>query len=162
MTGLFDFDARIGEPPRDDIGAVLAAAVQPLAQFFPTRRQDEDQDRVRKQPLDLQCALPVDLERHVVAVGDVGGDLGLRRAVEIAVHLRPLEEVAALDHAPERRHVDEVVLAAVLLAGARAAGRVRDAEAVAVGVLGEEALEEGGLAGARGAGDDDGAGVEVW
>lgn len=57
---------------------------------------------------------------------------------------------------------DEVVLAAVLLAGARAAGRVRDAEAVAVGVLGEEALEEGGLAGARGAGDDDGAGVEVW
>lgn len=53
----------------------------------------------------------------------------------------------------------KVVFATVLLARARAAGRVRDAEAVALGVLGEEALEEGGLAGAGGAGDDDGAGV---
>lgn len=52
---------------------------------------------------------------------------------------------------------DEMVLAAVLLAGARAAGGVRDAEAVALGVLGEEALEESGLAGAGGARDDDGA-----
>ena len=57
---------------------------------------------------------------------------------------------------------DKVIFTAVLLAGARAAGRVRDAEAVAVGVLGEEALEEGGLAGARGAGDDDGAVFCEW
>jgi hypothetical protein len=35
-----------------------------------------------------------------------------------------------------------VVLATVLLAGARAAGGVRDAEAVAVWVFLEEALEE--------------------
>jgi hypothetical protein len=42
---------------------------------------------------------------------------------------------------------DKVVFAAVLLACARAAGRVRDAEAEAVWVLGEEALEEGGFAG---------------
>lgn len=73
-----------------------------------------------------------------------------------------LDEAVGLDQLLEVVAGDEVVLAAVLLAGARAAGRVRDAEAVAVGVLGEEALEEGGLAGARGAGDDDGAGVEVW
>ena len=54
-----------------------------------------------------------------------------------------------------------MVLAAVLFASARPARGVRDAEAVALGVRGEEALEEGGLAGAGGAGDDDGA-VGFW
>lgn len=51
-----------------------------------------------------------------------------------------------------------MVLAAVLFAGAGPAGGVRDAEAVALGVGGEEAREESGFAGAGGAGDDDGAG----
>jgi hypothetical protein len=72
-----------------------------------------------------------------------------------------LDEAVCLDQLLEVVAGDEVVFATVLLAGARAAGRVRDAEA-AVGVLGEEALEEGGLAGARGAGDDDWAVVEFW
>jgi hypothetical protein len=69
-------------------------------------------------------------------------------AVEVAAELRVLDEAVRLDKLLEILAGDEVVLATVLLAGARAAGRVRDAEAVAVGVLGEEALEEGGLAGA--------------
>jgi hypothetical protein len=69
-------------------------------------------------------------------------------AVKVAAKLRMLDEAILLDQLLELLAGDEVVLAAVLLAGARAAGRVRDAEAVAVGVLGEEALEEGGLAGA--------------
>jgi hypothetical protein len=73
-----------------------------------------------------------------------------------------LDETVCLDQLLEVVTGDEVVLATVFLTGARATGRVRDAEAVAVGVLGEEALEEGGLAGARGAGDDDRAIVEFW
>ena len=73
-----------------------------------------------------------------------------------------LDEPVRLDELLEILAGNEMVFAAVFLAGARAAGRVRDAEAVAVRVLGEEALEEGGLAGARGAGDDDGAVAEVW
>lgn len=52
---------------------------------------------------------------------------------------------------------NEVVLAAVLLAAAGCPRGVRDAEAEARGVLVEEALEHGRLAGARGPGDDDGA-----
>jgi len=68
-----------------------------------------------------------------------------------------LDETVRLDELLESLAGDKVVLATVLLARARAAGRVRDAEAVAVRVLGEEAFEEGRLAGARGAGDDDGA-----
>jgi hypothetical protein len=72
-----------------------------------------------------------------------------------------LNEPVRLDQLLEVLAGDEVIFAAVLLACARAAGRVRDAEAVAVRVLGEEALEEGGLTGARGAGDDDWAVGEV-
>ena len=68
-----------------------------------------------------------------------------------------LNEPVGLDELSELLPRDEVVLAAVLLAGARAAGGVRDAEAVALGVLGEEALEESRLAGAGRARDDDGA-----
>ena len=41
--------------------------LQALAQFVPARRQDEDQHRVREQLLDLQRALPVDLQHHVLA-----------------------------------------------------------------------------------------------
>ena len=52
---------------------------------------------------------------------------------------------------------DEVVLATVLFARARAAGGVRNAETVALGVLFEEALKESRFAGARRAGDDNGA-----
>lgn len=70
-----------------------------------------------------------------------------------------LNEAIGLNKFREILPGHKVVFAAVLLAGARAAGRVRDAEAVALGVFGEEALEEGGFAGAGGAGDDDGAGV---
>jgi hypothetical protein len=73
-----------------------------------------------------------------------------------------LDEAVCLDQLLKVVAGDKVVFATVFLAGARAAGRVRDAEAVAVGVLGEEALEEGGLAGARGARDDDWAVVEFW
>lgn len=57
-----------------------------------------------------------------------------------------LNEAIVLHKLSESLSCDEMVLATVLLASARAAGGVRDAEAVAVGVLGEEALEEGGFA----------------
>jgi len=59
-------------------------------------RQDEDQDRVREQLLDLQRALPVDLEHDVLAVHQALFDRLARRAVEMAMHLRPLEELAPL------------------------------------------------------------------
>jgi len=68
-----------------------------------------------------------------------------------------LNKPIRLDELSKLLSGNEMVLAAALLAGARPAGGVRDAEAVALGVLGEEALEESGLAGAGRAGDDDGA-----
>ena len=81
------------------------------------------------------------------------------RAVVVAAKLGVLDEALLLHQVQELFLGDEVVLAAVLLAVAGRPGGVRDAEAEARGVLVEEALQHGGLAGARGPGDDDGAGV---
>ena len=52
----------------------------------------------------------------------------------------------------------EVVVDGVEFAGARGAGGVRDGKAEEGGVCGKEAFDEGGFAGAGGAGEDDGAG----
>jgi len=55
--------------------------------------------------------------------------LGASRAVEIAVDLGPLHELVQFDQLLERLAADEVVLAAVLLAGAGLSGGVGNAEA---------------------------------
>ena len=72
----------------------------------------------------------------------------------MAVHLGPFDELAALDHGAERRLVDEVVLAAVLLLAARRSRRVRDRDDE-VRVELEQRLDEARLAGAAGRGDDE-------
>jgi hypothetical protein len=82
------------------------------------------------------------------------------RAVKIAPELRILNEPVRFYELCEVFPRHEVVLATVLFSCARAAGRVRNAETEAVGVFGEEALEESRFSCARGAGDDDGA--VVW
>lgn len=83
------------------------------------------------------------------------------RPIAVAAKLRMLDEPLLLHQFLEFLGRDKVVFAALLLARAGLARRVRDAEAEAVGVLGEEAVQDGGFACARGAGDYDGAvGVE--
>ena len=66
MPGLRHLDAGVLHALGDHVGVVFAAPLQPLQQLLPARRQDEDQYRVREQLLDLQRALPVDLEHDVV------------------------------------------------------------------------------------------------
>src|SRR3954467_4753242 len=68
MPGLGHLEPRVLHPLLDHLGMVLAAPLQPLAQFAPARRQDEDEHRIREQRLDLQRALPVDFEHDVVAI----------------------------------------------------------------------------------------------
>ena len=50
---------------------------------------------------DLAGALPVDVEDHVGAGGERLLDRPARRAVVVAVHLGPFEEVAAIAHGEE-------------------------------------------------------------
>lgn len=70
-----------------------------------------------------------------------------------------LDEAVLGDEVLKVLHRDKVVVLAVLLAGPRGAGGVRDGEAKGVRVALKEEVVEGALADARGAGDDDGSAV---
>src|SRR5689334_6514678 len=158
LARLPNLGTRVLHPSLDHLEAVLAASRQTLAQLLPARRQHENQHRVGKELLDLQRALPVDLEDDVEATDDARLDRRLRRAVEVAVDLGPLDELAARDHRAERRLVGEVVFAAVLVLAARLPGRVRDRDDE-VRVELEQRVDEGRLAGAaRGGNGEEGAG----
>ena len=100
-----DLEPGIGEAPADDVGAVLGAALEPGAELGHRGRQDEDARRCRRgiASRDLARALPVDVEEHVAARGERRLDRLARRAVEVAVHLRPFEELAAVAHRREAR-----------------------------------------------------------
>jgi hypothetical protein len=92
-----DLLAGVAQAPGDDIGRVLGPALQAGAQLEEGRREDEDAHHVLVHLLDdLAGPLPVDVEHHVLA--DAQGLLhGLaRRAVEVAVHLGPFQEVPAI------------------------------------------------------------------
>ena len=98
------------------------------------------------------AALEVDVEQAVDALGQAvldGRDAG---AVAVAVHHRPLGELARGDHLVEAGVADEAVVPALYLAGAGAARREGNGEAQAE-FFGELA-GQGGLAG-TGRGRDD-------
>ena len=98
---------------------------------------------------DLPGALPVDVEHHVLAARQGLLDRLARRAVEIAVHLGPFEQIAALAHLVELVGRDEPVVHAVDLRGALRPRRHRDRQ-VDARVLAHEVLGQRRLAGARG------------
>lgn len=76
----------------------------------------------------------------------------------------PLDETALGLQLLESLLGDIVVVNAILLARSGAAGGMRHGKSEGIGVSLEQELEEGALADARGAGDDDGAtvGRENW
>src|ERR1700761_3740828 len=152
--GLGDLVAGIRQALGDDLRQVLAAAAQALRQLVPARRQDEDQHRGREELADLQCALPVDLQHDVLAVGQQRLDALARRAVPVAVHMRVLEALAGRDHLLEALDGGEVVFAAVALLLARRARGVRHRDGQVRLVL-EQRLDEGRFAGTAGGGDDE-------
>mmetsp|Transcript_60043 Transcript_60043/g.142152 ORF Transcript_60043/g.142152 Transcript_60043/m.142152 type:complete len:345 (-) Transcript_60043:389-1423(-) len=81
-------------------------------------------------------------------------DAGPRGAVEVAVHLGPLEELAASRHRAELVGRDEPVLAPVLFLAARRTRGVRDRDRQP-GVQLQQCLDQAGLAGATGRRDDE-------
>ena len=142
----------------DDLAAVLAAVGQAVTQSFLGRRQDEDGFGLRHQLAHLLCTLPVDLQNQVEAFGQGLLDPFLRGAVKVVEDLGVLEKFAAFEHGVELRMVDEVVVDSVHLAWTHGAGGMRDRDAnlrLAV----DQGLDQAGLAGAGGSGNDvEGAG----
>src|SRR5690606_25476089 len=97
--------------------------------------------------------LPVDLQQHVLAGRQLRLDRLPRGALPVAMDASVLEEVASLDHALERRFIDEVVVLGMALARSRRARGERDRQAD-VGVAREYRVDQAGFPGARGRGDD--------
>src|SRR5882672_1500403 len=151
-----DFFARVPQPALDRLLRILSAPPQALLELAEDRRRrkNEDAHRIGEGLADLPGALPVDLEHDVEIPGARLLDPSLRRPVAVAVHFRRLQEIAALEHRVEGLAVDEMVFAAVLLAGTRGPRRVRDREREPL-VLGERGFHQRGLARARGGGDDE-------
>ena len=85
---------RIAQPARDHRLAVGAPVAQAPFELGQRRRQDEDGDAVRHRLPHLARALPVDLEQHVMSVGEYALDLAAAGAVQIVEHGRPLEQFA--------------------------------------------------------------------
>jgi len=124
-----------------------ARAHAPL-QLLDRRRQDEDADAVGVDRAHLLRSLPVDLQDQVLAPRQGVRDHLLRGAIAVAVHLGALEELATSLHREELGVGDEVVIDAVLFAGARLARGVGDGKLQArVGL--HQRLDERGLARAR-------------
>src|SRR5260370_751748 len=104
-------------------------ALEPGAQCAHRRRQDENADDVAAEPLaHLTGALPVDVEQHVAPLRQHLFDRLARRAIEVAVNLRPFEQIAAFLHPVEFALVDEAVMNAVDLGRAPRAGGHRHRE----------------------------------
>ena len=100
-----------------------ARRLEPALQFPDGRRQDENADEiVARFFAQLLRALPIDIEQHVAAGAQCVDDRPARRAVAMAEHFGPLQQLAFFDHGIEATAIDEMIIAAVDLAGPLAAG----------------------------------------
>ena len=122
------FDPRGVQAAPDGGVIVRRARAQPPFQLAERRRQDERAQRLRVLALDRAAALHVDVEDDQCVAPLRLEDHRARRAIPVAMDGRPLHELAVLDHGVETSIVDEVVVDAVALAGARRARRVADGE----------------------------------
>jgi hypothetical protein len=138
----------------DLFGVVLAPVSQASALLLPRGGADEHEHRVGERLPNREGALDVDLEDHVVTRPEVLLDGRPGCSFEVVVDLEPLQEAARIAQPLELGAVDELVIAAVDLTRARVACRRRRREPES-GLACAQAPNEGSLAGARRAGDDE-------
>ena len=105
-----------GEAGFDRLRRIGAAGLEAAAQSEGLGRCDEDLDGLRHRRPDLACALHLDLEDDGTARVEAALDLGAQRSVAVAAVGGELEEVLGVDPLIELGAVEEVVVAAVLLA----------------------------------------------
>src|SRR5688500_1854597 len=114
------------KPGVDRVLRVRSATLQAAAKVGGIRRSDEHLHRLGHRRANLPRALHLDLEHDRAPLRQPALDLGAKRPVAVAAEGRELEEVAGLDAAVELVAREEVIVAPVLLPGARLAGRCRD------------------------------------
>ena len=142
-------------PRVDDVHRIRRALDQPVTQFGHRRRQDEDTNDVAAGNLvQLLCTLPVDIEQHVLPVGEHRIDWRVRGTVSVTEDMRPFEKLMLRRHPAEFLKIDEVIVLPIDLAGADRPRRrgYRDAQ---FGLGGQELARDGGLTRARWRGQDE-------
>ena len=154
LAAVLDLALGVADAALDDVGGVLGAGDEAAAELFQARRQDEDPDGVLGAFFrDIAGTLPVNIEQDVAALGQGAIDGPARAAVTGAVDVGPFEEGVGVDQPLELGVIDEMIVAVGDLAGADAAGGHGDGQ-LEPAVIGHQAAAQAGLAGARGAGDD--------
>jgi 16S rRNA (adenine1518-N6/adenine1519-N6)-dimethyltransferase len=143
-----------GAQTADDGGIVVfGAPLQAAAHLVDRRRQHEDaHDILGHGGGKLPGALHVDVEQHVLALRQRLHHRIARRAVEIAMHLGPFEQLAAIAHEGEFRHALEEIMRAVDLTLPARPRRHRHGHGDVLLAF-EEVAAERGLAGPRGRGN---------
>ncbi len=152
-----DLVERRRQPPGLGFRGIGVPAGEARAQFLQRRRQQEDiamgaADRLILQHAQLRGPLHVEVEQHVLAALEKGQHFAAGRAVAAAEDLGMFEEIAGFDLGDEFLLRQEMIIAAIRLAGTRCAGRRGDA--VMARAVGAGGAAEGGLAAAGRAGHD--------
>ena len=119
----------IREAGRKRLVRLGPTSYEALPEHVERRGLNEDEHGFGKLLLDLQGTLDVDLEDERRSGVELGRDLGHERAVHVAVHVGPLEELASLDATFELFLAEEKVVDAVTLAVARRARGSRNRQA---------------------------------
>ena len=128
----------------------IAPATEPALQLLKAGRRNEDQGGVGIVALDLEGAVGLDVQDHVL----VTLELRLGGAVEIVVMGVVLQHFPVLDHLLEALLGHEEVVDAVLLAGAGGTGGAGDGEPQILPGL-HDPLQSGALADAGCAGENE-------
>mmetsp|Transcript_6690 Transcript_6690/g.18327 ORF Transcript_6690/g.18327 Transcript_6690/m.18327 type:complete len:228 (-) Transcript_6690:1109-1792(-) len=135
-----------------------AAAPKSLLKLSQIRRRDENVLGIGEGAplLDLLGTLDVDVQQTDLPLLPDGLYSGLRRPVDVAVHMRKLDELVGLLRLPlHGLQVGEVVVHAIRLPGPRCAGGVGDGEAKEPGQRLLDPFYDGALAHARRPNDDE-------
>src|SRR5262249_33686139 len=128
---------------------------EPLLQVGERWRQDKHHNGAGKHPFYSISPLDVNVEENVEAGSQLLLDVGLARAVELPVDIGPLDELVVRFESVEQAAVDEEIIDAIFLGGARCA-RGGGNRTMNERLGGQQAVDKRGLPRPRRPGHDDG------
>ena len=137
----------------DGLLGLRSPAPEPPLQLVKGGRRDKDQRGLRITGLHLLCALDLDLQYHIVPLGQMLQNGIQRRPVKIAHIFRVLQQALLPDQLGKAFPGDKVIMYAVDLAGAGRPGGGGDGKIQMVRRR-HDLFQNGPLACAAGAGDD--------
>src|SRR5206468_183975 len=149
---LGELARRVLEPPLDHIGRVGVARQESVPKRFERGWTQEHRHCLRLRAPHARTSLDIHLEHYHPARADLVLDEPRGRAVEMAVHLRPLEKPPGRPASLELLATQEPVLHAVGFTGTARPRGVGDREH-ALAARGQQPIHEGALAHSRGPGD---------